>query len=55
MVTLYVKFISDDNSFEQLSEYTTWIYENYGLKTQYKLLEEEEYDIYFKNKLVKVI
>lgn len=55
MVTVYVKFISDDNSFEQLSEYTTWIYENYGLKTQYKLLEEEAYDIYFKNKLVKVI
>lgn len=55
MVTLYVKFISDDNSFEQLSEYTTWIYENYGLKTQYKLLEQEQYDIYFKNKLVKVI
>lgn len=53
-VILYVRFIDDTNDFSLLEEYSTWINDNYGLLTEYRLLEEEQYDIYFKNKLVKV-
>jgi phenylacetate-coenzyme A ligase PaaK-like adenylate-forming protein len=55
-VVLYVKFIDEQNQdFTKLSEYSKWIYENYGLETEYTILEKEKYDIYFKNKLVKVV
>jgi len=55
-VILYVKFIDKKkHKFSDLSEYTQWIKDTYGLDTDYKILEEEKYDIYFKNKLVKVI
>jgi phenylacetate-coenzyme A ligase PaaK-like adenylate-forming protein len=54
-VILYVKFINEASNFEQLKDYGYWIKENYGLDADYKILEEEKYDIYFKNKLVKVI
>jgi len=53
-VILYVRFIDDTNDFSLLEEYSTWINDNYGLLTEYRILEEEQYDIYFKNKLVKV-
>jgi hypothetical protein len=53
---LYVKFIDNlKQDFSLLSSYSEWVFENYGLKTEYKALEDEKYDIYFKNKLVKVI
>lgn len=56
LVTLYVEFIDPENqNFELLEDYGKWIEETYGLKTTYKNLEREKYDIYFKNKLVKVI
>jgi len=55
-VFLYVKFIDNLNQdFSLLSSYSEWIYQNYGLETEYRFLEDEIYDIYFKNKLVKVI
>jgi len=55
-VVLYVKFIEGQNQdFTQLTDYSKWINENYGLETDYKILEDEKYDIYFKNKLVKVV
>lgn len=54
-VTLYVKFLKKGQRFKLLKPYGDWIKETYGLKTEYKKLENEKYDIYFKNKLVKVI
>lgn len=54
-VVLYVKFIENQNTdFEDLKEYSNWIKKNYGLETEFSILENEKYDIYFKNKLVKV-
>jgi phenylacetate-coenzyme A ligase PaaK-like adenylate-forming protein len=56
LVTLYVEFIDPKNqNFDMLTEYSKWIEETYGLETTYKHLESEKYDIYFKNKLVKVV
>lgn len=54
-VILYVKFINESTEFSKLSKYADWIKDTYGLETSFKKLEEEQYDIYFKNKLVKVI
>jgi len=54
IVILYVKF-KDRVDYEKLSSYRNWIFQEYGLDTEFKILEEEKYDIYFKNKLVRVI
>lgn len=55
-VILFVDFINKENyNFDDLLEYSNWIFEEYGLSTKFELLENEKYDIYFKNKLVKVI
>jgi len=54
-VILYVKFLKKGQKYKLLKPYGEWIKETYGLDTEYKKLEDEKYDIYFKNKLVKVI
>ena len=50
---LYVKFIKNED-YGSLKPYEKWIKDNYGLSCSFKKLEDEKYDIYFKNKLVRV-
>jgi hypothetical protein len=51
---LYVKFKGQKN-FEKLSPYADWVKENVGLDTEFIEAEDENYDIYWKNKLVRVV
>ena len=53
-LTLYVEFKGEKN-FEKLEPYANWVQENLGLKTKFVEAQKESYDIYWKNKLVKVI
>lgn len=53
---LYVKWIDEiyKGDASKWQEYSEWIFDNYGLILEVADLEDEKYDIYFKNKLVKV-
>lgn len=51
---LHVKFKGQKN-FEKLSPYADWVKENVGLDTIFVEAEDENYDIYWKNKLVRVV
>ena len=53
-LTLYVEF-KEEKNFEKLEPYANWVQENLGLKTKFVEAQKESYDIYWKNKLVKVI
>jgi hypothetical protein len=51
---LHVKFKGDEN-LNALKPYAEWVKENVGLNTEFMIAEEEKYDIYWKNKLVRVV
>lgn len=51
---LHVKFRGEKN-YEKLSPYADWVKENVGLDTKFIEAEDENYDIYWKNKLVRVV
>lgn len=51
---LHVKFKNEEN-YEKLQPYAKWVKENVGLDTEFVLAQDEEYDIYWKNKLVRVV
>ena len=53
LLILYVKF-KGNHDFESLKPYAQWVEDNVGLQTQFVIAKEEVYDIYWKNKLVKV-
>ena len=50
---LHVKFKNEKN-FNVLQPYADWVKENVGLDTEFQESDDEAYDIYWKNKLVKV-
>jgi len=54
MLILYVKFRNEEN-FDALKPYSDWVKENVGLDTEFVIAEDEQYDIYWKNKLVRVV
>jgi phenylacetate-coenzyme A ligase PaaK-like adenylate-forming protein len=51
---LHVKFRGDE-SFGALKPYADWVKENVGLDTEFMIADDEQYDIYWKNKLVRVV
>jgi hypothetical protein len=51
---LHVKFKGDKN-FDALKPYADWVKENVGLDTEFVIADDEQYDIYWKNKLVRVV
>jgi len=53
LLTLYVEF-KDKKDFDALLPYSKWVYDNVGLQTQFLEALPEKYDIYWKNKLIKV-
>lgn len=54
LLRLYVRFKGEPN-YKQLEPYQLWVRENLGLESEILEAEEEKFDIYWKNKLVKVI
>ena len=51
---LHVKF-RDEEDFDALKPYADWVKENVGLNTEFVIAKDEQYDIYWKNKLVRII
>jgi phenylacetate-coenzyme A ligase PaaK-like adenylate-forming protein len=54
VLILHLKF-REKEDYDSLKPYSEWVKENVGLDTEFVIADDEHYDIYWKNKLVRVI